>query len=229
MLALLLLLAADQTLTDPNRNRLIPIEIHEPSHLCGKPPCPIAFLSGGYGSTTAYKSYSFLVKELQKLGYLTIAVQHELESDPPIPTTGDIFQARAPFWKSGFENLLFVRQTLRSQYPQYHWDQLTLIGHSNGGDISCWFTRQHPEWVSRVITLDHRRVPLPRSAAIKTLSIRATDFIADVGVLPSAAEQKEFGIRIVTIPGAKHNDLSESGSPQLKQSILAAVRQFLAP
>ena len=41
-----------------------------------------------------------------------------------------------------------------------------------------------------LITLDNRRVPLPREARLRVLSLRGSDFAADPGVLPSAGESR---------------------------------------
>ncbi|RJY13313.1 alpha/beta fold hydrolase [Parashewanella spongiae] len=84
---------------------------------------------------------------------------------------------------AGGNTLEYVRQTLSSRYPAYHFEKPLFVGHSNGGDISALYTAQYPQHVTSVVTLDHRRVPLPRDKNIKVLSIRASDFPADEGVL----------------------------------------------
>lgn len=76
--------------------------------------------------------------------------------------------------------------------------------------------------MSALVTLDNRRSPLPRDKAIRVLSIRASDTMADPGVLPSE------GACIVKIDGSRHNDMSDAGSAQLKQTITQALELFLA-
>ncbi|MDQ2989758.1 MAG: alpha/beta hydrolase, partial [Pseudomonadota bacterium] len=52
--------------------------------------------------------------------------------------------------------------------------------------------------------------------------IRASDTEADPGVLPSD------GACIVKIDGARHNDMFDGGSAQLKQTIAQTMERFLA-
>jgi dihydrofolate reductase len=41
--------------------------------------------------------------------------------------------------------------------------KVTLIGHSNGGDIAMLFARNHPQFVKKIISLDSLRMPFPRT------------------------------------------------------------------
>lgn len=70
---------------------------------------------------------------------------------------------------------------------------------------------------------------MPRSADIPVLTIRASDTVADPGVLPDEEERKRYGICVVRIEGARHNDMHDGGSAQLKAMILSAIGVFLAP
>lgn len=54
------------------------------------------------------------------------------------------------------------------------------------------------------------------------LAIRASDTEADPGVRPSE------GACIVKIDGSRHNDMSDAGSAQLKQTISATLELFFA-
>ena len=109
---------------------------------------------------------------------------------------------RMPFWRTGVANLLFVRATLKRDYPQYDWDHLTLVGHSHGGDVSALLAQEQPALVTALVTLDNRRYPLPRTASPRVLSIRAgNDIPADPGVIPDAAAQAEVGMQVVTDQG----------------------------
>ena len=38
------------------------------------------------------------------------------------------------------------------------YDQVTMVGHSNGGDIAVFYAAGHPDTVKKVVTLDNIRV-----------------------------------------------------------------------
>lgn len=213
---------------DKARDRAIPVEITYPqSHTkCSeKAPCPVAFLGAGYGMS--HTDYTFLAKVLNKHGYLVVAIGHELPGDPPLSVSGNLFETRSENWQRGAKTLAFLQSKLKSEMTHYDFDNLTLIGHSNGGDISAWLGNEGKPYIEQIITLDHRRVPLPKTKNIKVLSIRASDFPADPGVLPSEAEQAEFGSCVVTIPRARHNDIADFGPVWLKDKIARLVRLHL--
>jgi len=215
-------------LIDQERQRPIPVKLYfpqKPNSCTSASPCPVAIISAGYG--VSHKNYSFIALLLRDRGYLAVTVQHELPTDPPLATTGDLFALRTPNWQRGAENLRFVRNTLEHTYSGFKWQHPVLIGHSNGGDISAWMARAYPSFASVVVTLDSRRVTLPRGISPRVLTIRASDFQADVGVLPNITEQIKFASCIVTIPGAKHNDMHDDGSSELKGKIADAIVAFL--
>lgn len=213
-------------LFDAERQRSIPIEFYFPARRCtSERVCPVAIISAGYGISN--KSYSFIASALGDLGYLAVAVQHELPSDAPLATQGDLFVGRTPNWQRGAENLRFVRNSMRRSYPGFDWERPVLIGHSNGGDISAWFVRESPAFAGSLVTLDNRRVPLPRASPPRVLSIRASDFQADAGVLPTDEELTFTRSCILKISDARHNDMQDGGPVDLKSAIARYVVTFL--
>lgn len=116
-----------------------------------------------------------------------------------------------------------------ARYPQFDWRHLLLVGHSLGGDSSAQFAADNPSRVSSLISLDNRRVALPRSADINVLTIRASDTTADPGVLPNKKEHDHYGTCVVHIKGSRHKDMQDAGSEQLKAKIVSAIDTFLAP
>jgi pimeloyl-ACP methyl ester carboxylesterase len=112
--------------------------------------------------------------------------------------------------------------------PNADYNHLTLVGHSNGGDVSMYVAHQHPELVSKVITLDNLRVPFVLNDKLKILSFRSKDpnFKTDKGVLPSAAQAKAGGVDIINT-GALHTDLSDRGPDTVKEKIQATLDKFL--
>ncbi|SDJ85977.1 hypothetical protein SAMN04488540_11496 [Ferrimonas sediminum] len=223
--------AQPSVIIDPERGRPIPIEVHLP----GKPPqcqvhspCSVALVSAGYG--VSHQDYQFLVQPLVKMNYLVITVGHELASDPPLAVTGNLYQQRQENWIRGAATLDFLRRSLKPNYQGFDFDRLLLVGHSNGGDLSTWLANHQGHYVRQLITLDHRRVPLPRDPDIAVLSIRAGDFAADEGVLPAAHElPSSHDIVVATLAQARHNDMTDRGPPWLKQAITTHIGRFLQP
>ena len=214
---------------DPKRQRDIPIQVRFPLDAAGcndHSPCPVAFLSSGYG--VAYDQYSFISDALNKAGYLVVAIQHELPADPALAVTGHLFTERRENWQRGAATIRFVHNELKANFAGYNFDKLTLVGHSNGGDIASWLLNEHPDFAEKLITLDHRRVPLPRTQSGSVLSIRASDFPADEGVLPTAAEQTQFDPCIVQVANSRHNDMTDFGPDWLKNALSNIMLGFLS-
>ncbi|WP_241737489.1 alpha/beta hydrolase [Neptunicella marina] len=215
-------------MSDTSRNRDIPVQISMPDNpnVCkATAKCQVAFLSAGYG--VSHTEYQFIAKQLTALDYLVVAIGHELAGDLPLSVEGNLYQTRQENWKRGAQTLNFIRGTLQKRYQNYDFNHLLLVGHSNGGDISAWLSNQHKNYVSALITLDHRRVPLPRVHKIKVLSIRGSDFPADKGVLPTNEEKRKYKSCIVTIPGSRHNDMTDNGPQWLKVKISQLIHGYL--
>ena len=213
---------------DESRDRSIPIEITLPNNIeqCStKSKCPVAFLSAGYG--VSHLKYTFLSKQLNQIGYLVIAIGHELPSDPALSVSGNLYETRSENWNRGAKTLNFLKDSLSKRFDKYDFEKLILIGHSNGGDISAWLGNEDKSYIQKIITLDHRRVPLPRNSNFQILSIRAGDFPADKGVLPTEIEQEKYGSCIVSIPQAKHNDVADFGPMWLKEKINFLINSYL--
>ena len=213
---------------DKSRDRYIPIEISHPvqTGACkAQSPCSVAFISAGYG--VSHLNYQFIANLLKQRGYMVVAIGHELPNDPPLSVSGNLYETRSENWSRGAVTLDFIRNNLKPRFKNYDFDNLTLVGHSNGGDISAWLANEGKDYIQDIITLDHRRVPLPRRDDVKVLSIRASDFPADKGVLPTVSEQQKFGSCVVTITKSRHNDMEDNGPEWLKTKINALIVGFL--
>ena len=216
------------TLTDSDRGRDIMVQLYfpAPNHSCVKESsCPVAFLSPGY--RIPHTNYSFLAEMLAARGYLSVAIQHDLPTDPPLTGEGDLVTIRTPAWQRGADNLRFVKAELSKTHPNHDWAALALVGHSNGGDLSAYLMGETPGFAKQLVTLDHRRVALPRDPSLQVLSIRGSDFEADPGVLPSEGEQASSGTCVIEIVGSRHNDMHDGGPSELKAQISLAVGRFL--
>src|ERR1700726_936562 len=189
---------------------------------------PVALISNG--NTVKNTEYSFLANVLAARGYLVASIQQDIPTDPPLVTKlGLPYVGRRAVYEKGEANILFVLAQLKKLQPNADYDHLTLVGHSNGGDIAMYCAKHHPGLVSKVITLDNLRVPFVLSDKLKILSFRSKDpnFKTDPGVLPTSKEAHADGIDIVNT-GALHTQLSDRGPDSVKVKIQATLDKFLS-
>jgi hypothetical protein len=188
---------------------------------------PVAIISNG--NTVKNTEYSFLANVLAARGYLVASIQQDLPTDPPLMTkVGLPYVGRREVYEKGEANILFVIGELKKMQPNADYAHLTLVGHSNGGDIAMFCAKRHPELVSKVITLDNLRVPFVLNDKMKILSFRSKDpnFQTDPGVLPTPEQAKADGIDIVNTK-FQHTDMSDRGPDSVKETIQATLDKFL--
>jgi hypothetical protein len=188
---------------------------------------PVAIISNG--NTVKNTEYSFLANVFAARGYLVASIQQDIPSDPPLMTkVGMPYVGRLGVYEKGEANILFVLEKLKKLQPNADYDHLTLVGHSNGGDTAMYFAKQHPELVSKVVTLDNLRVPFVLSNKMKILSFRSKDpnFQTDPGVLPTPQQAKADDIDIVRTQ-FQHTWMSDRGPDSVKERIQATLDQFL--
>ena len=205
-------------LFDSARQRAIPVVLYQPARSSSQQQLKPAILSHGYGGRNT--DYVFVAQTLVAQGYVVASIQHELPTDAPMPTVGNVRQVRQPYWERDGQNMLFVRQALGRKFPNIDLGELLLVGHSKGGDSAMLFAEEHPALVARVISLDNCRMPLPRAVRPRVLSLRSSDQVADPGVLPTPAEQAAFGIRIIQLQNTRHNDMQDDGTKAQKQAMM---------
>lgn len=205
-------------------NRVVPVVLYSPVDATSK-SLKFAIINHGYGMKNT--EYSFIANNLVSHGYLVASIQHDLATDLPMPSVGKPSEVRLPFWERGVENIRFVLRELRRMSLQVDFESLLIIGHSNGGDISALFAEEHPKSVGKLITLDNRRMRLPRRRKPQTLSMRSADQKPDQGVLPSVDEQKKFGMKIVVLENTNHDDMWDGATEIQKREINNIVSNFL--
>lgn len=217
----------DIMLFDKVRKRKIPITLYIPKKIHN---IPLVIINHGYNEnkTDANKSYSFIAKELASQGCMVASIQHELPTDELLPKTGDIQSTRKVFWERGSDNIYAVIEHMKKRYRRLNFDETIIIGHSMGGDMAATFTKKHPEMVYKLITLDNRRVPLPRISTPKIYSLRSSDQPADAGVIPTEDEQKKFSITIQKLQNTTHNDMNDNASDSQKREMLNWLLKFLS-
>ena len=216
-------------LYDSTRNRIIPVALYLPGP--GKKISrqrPVIF-SHGYGGNEggANKAYTYLTENLAAHGYFVASIQHELPTDSLMPTSGNPRVVRRSNWERGAKNILFVINELKKKYPNLDYKHTTLIGHSNGGDMTMLFGQKYPELADKVISLDSKRMPFPRTNKPQVYSLRADDDPADPGVLPSAEEIKKYHITIVYLQGIKHGEMSDGANAEQRRVLNDHILSFL--
>ena len=220
------------SLFDAARSRPVAVDLavrrdYEMKANAGYSKLPVAIISNG--NTVKNTEYSFLANVLAARGYLVASIQQDLPTDPPLMTkVGLPYVGREPIYERCEANILFVREQLKKMQPNADYDHLTMVGHSNGGDVSMYFAKEHPTLVAKVITLDNLRVPFVLSDKMKILSFRSKDpnFKTDPGVLPTPLQAKQDGIDIVNTQ-FQHTWMSDRGPDSAKEKIQATLDHFL--
>jgi hypothetical protein len=188
---------------------------------------PVAILN--HGNTVKFTEYSFLANLLAARGYMVVSIQHDLETDEPMVTrVGEEYAGRRPQYNRGIANIMFALDELKRIEPNADYRHLTLVGHSNGGDLSMYFAQRHSELIRKVVTLDNLRVPFNTDGKFKILSFRSRDpvFKADPGVVPDDELCQKAGITLIKTT-YHHNDLSDRGPDHVKTAIQAILDKFL--
>ena len=215
---------------DSIRDRLIPIIIYQPKTSEINSSQKLVIISHGYGynSGKSFLGYSFIADYLASKGYFVVSLQHELSTDDSLAMVGEnLKELRMPNWERGIKNIQYTIQSLASEFDYIDTSDITLIGHSNGGDMSILFAAEYPNEIKRVISLDNLRMPIPASTEPKILSIRSSNLKADEGVIPTEQEQLENDIKIVQLKNTLHNDMCNSGTPEQKAEILYIIGEFM--
>lgn len=188
---------------------------------------PVAILN--HGNSVRFTEYSFLANLLAARGYMVVSIQHDLETDEPMVTKiEEEYVGRRPQYNRGIANIMFAIDELKKIQPNADYRHLTLVGHSNGGDISMYFANGHPELTRKVVTLDNLRVPFTTDGRFKILSFRSRDpvFKPDPGVVPDDEVCRKAGITLVKTT-YHHNDLSDRGPDHVKTTIQVILDKFL--
>ena len=189
---------------------------------------PVVILS--HGNTVKFTEYSFLANVFAARGYMVVSIQHDLETDEPMVTkVGEPYVGRGMQYNRGIANIMFAIDELKKLQPNSDYRHLTMVGHSNGGDISMYFAKRYPEMIKKVVTLDNLRVPFMTDGKFKILSFRSRDpvFKPDPGVVPDDEICQKAGITVIRT-AYQHNELSDRGSDEVKASIQAMLDKFLS-
>src|ERR1700676_4325288 len=188
---------------------------------------PVAILN--HGNTVKFTEYSFLANAFAARGYMVVSIQHDLATDAPLVTkVGELYVGRLPQYQRSIANIHFAIEELRKVQPNADYNHLTMVGHSNGGDISMYFAKMYPDQIKKVVTLDNLRVPFMTEGKFKILSFRSKDpvFKPDPGVVPDDEVCEKNGITVVNT-GYQHVDMSDRGPDNVKSTIQGMLDKFL--
>jgi pimeloyl-ACP methyl ester carboxylesterase len=188
---------------------------------------PVVILN--HGNTVKFTEYSFLANLFAARGYMVASIQHDLATDAPLVTkVGELYVGRLPQYHRGVANIRFAIEKLKTVQPNADYDHLTMVGHSNGGDISMYFAKLYPEQIKKVVTLDNLRVPFMTDGRFKIISFRSKDpvFKPDPGVIPDDEICQKAGITVVRT-SFQHNDMRDTGSEEAKTTIQETLDKML--
>lgn len=122
---------------------------------------PVIFLN--HGNNVAMTDYASIAEDLASHGYIVVAIQHQLETDPEEPK----FLEERSISKYGriVDNILYVFEWLReNQIPLFNdsldLQKIGLIGHSMGGNALLLFANR----VSGIFTMKQKNTLLPHTA-----------------------------------------------------------------
>src|ERR1700737_3196219 len=221
------------TFNDPARdNRPVAVDIAVRRDKELQANASMITLPGGvlnHGNTVKFTEYSFLENVFAARGYLAISIQYDLPTDAPLVTkVGELYVGRLPQYQRGIANIRFAVEEMKKVQPNADYDRLTMVGHSNGGDISMYFAKMYPDHIKKVVTLDNLRVPFTTDGRFKILSFRSKDpqFKPDPGVVPAEDVCEKAGITVVNTE-FQHNDMRDTGPDQAKSSIQGMLDKFL--
>ena len=188
---------------------------------------PVAILN--HGNTVKFTEYSFLANVFAARGYMAVSIQHDLRDRCADGDQGRRTLCRPlPQYQRGVANIMFAVDEMKKIQPNADYDHLTMVGHSNGGDISMYFAKMYPDQIKKVVTLDNLRVPFMTDGKFKILSFRSKDpvFKADPGVVPDDDICEKAGITVVKT-GYQHTDMSDRGPDEVKSTIQGMLDKFL--
>src|ERR1700728_796818 len=221
------------TFNDPARgNREVAVDLavrrdKEFQANAGMLKLPVVILN--HGNTVKFTEYSFLANLFAARGYMVASIQHDLATDAPLVTkVGELYVGRLPQYHRGVANIRFAIDELKKIQPNADYDHLTLIGHSNGGDISMYFAKLYPDQIKKVVTLDNLRVPFMTDGRFKIISFRSKDpvFKPDPGVIPDDEICAKAGITVVRT-SFQHNDMRDTGPDEAKTAIQDMLDKML--
>jgi len=199
---------------DPHRQRLIPV-----AHYCAtkyvQKPVPIAVISHGAG--VRYTEYANLASTLAHAGYYVVSIGHHIDTDPADEKTDKVLLA-----KRGSDAIHHVLGRLRQDRPYLIQQDLILIGHGSGADISMLYTSAYSGRVSNVVCLGTLEQPQLLAKQTRALVLLA----ADSTTQPADFYRTGVNMQIFFTP-YKYTDYSDRTSRSIRTYVSNYILNFL--
>jgi dienelactone hydrolase len=181
------------------------------------------------GNKVAMTDYSYLAVELASHGFFVVAIENQLKNDPKLTIRKPLIETRMPAWQRGVDNNLAVIEELKDQdySTSLDFNNITLIGHSLGGDTVMLFAKEYPDLAKNIVSLDNLRIDFPNQDKPKMLILRNQKRQDNPSTKEDMARAKKFAHQLIFIEGAAHRMFSDEGNNPVKSQINKAVVNFL--
>lgn len=93
--------------------------------------------------------------------------------------------------------------------------------------MTMLFATKYPQLIDKAISMDHRRMIMPRTEKPRLYTLRGCDYDADAGVLPTEQEQEQFHMKVVKLDGVTHSNMGENGTEEQHNLINRFVYGFV--
>jgi hypothetical protein len=93
--------------------------------------------------------------------------------------------------------------------------------------MTALFPQKYPNIVEKIITLDNRRMALPKSKKVKVYTLRSSDQLADEGVLPTEKETKKYKMKVVKLANTTHNEMDDDANDEQRKEIQEYIMTFI--
>lgn len=206
-------------LFDRKSNHNIEVIIYFPQIL--KTKYPLLIISNGFG--ISHREYTFVANYFQKKGFIVVSIKHTPEAHSVNNSELNLLEQRKPSFTIGAKEIEFVIWYLCSNYSNINFEDISLLGHSHGGNVIIYFVENNKNiFIKRLITFDNTLLPLPKVSIPRVISLRSNDLKALKGILPSKKEITQFKMEIIYLE-VPHMEFCDRGKLESKQKILKAL------
>lgn len=147
------------------------------------------------GDTT--NNYEYISFALAEHDYYTMRIHHMPLMHECIDRQNTVFTYTDSL-NSGASSIYAAIIATRNRVRNPAKD-ITLIGHGRYGDMCLTFAGRYPDMVAKVISLNSTNYPTPLLSTPKLYYIQTSDNNTRPGIIPTPAQQKQYGITVAKI------------------------------